>query len=41
MWIRNQSRTGLVDVSLLDVEDKKVMCRNWILGEYEKEQWKY
>ncbi|WP_313232491.1 hypothetical protein [Tissierella praeacuta] len=38
MWIRNQSRTGLVDVSSLDVEGKKVMCRNWILGEYETEK---
>jgi len=38
MWIRSQSKTGLVDVSSLDVEDKKVMCRNWTLGEYETEK---
>lgn len=38
MWIRNQSKKGLIDVNSLDVVGNKVMCKNWTLGEYETEK---
>ena len=38
MWIRNQSKKGLIDVNSLEVVGNKVMCKNWTLGEYETEK---
>ena len=38
MWIRNQSRKELIDVTSLEVVGNTIMCRNWTLGEYETEK---
>lgn len=38
MWIRNQERKGLVQVSSVDVKGNKIMCKGWVLGEYKTKQ---
>lgn len=38
MWIRNQSKTGLIEVSSVDIKGTRIMCKNWTLGKYESEK---
>ena len=38
MWVRNQYKTGLVQVSCVDAIGCKVMCRNWTLGVYDSKE---